>query len=122
MEQSQVALDSAFAQTADEDGARFSLPVTKAYLQPVVLVLTLVCHNSYRGGQEFMRDIFGVSISLAGVHNLHQLEIQRARDINQAHDLSAIRVGLHEEIFNCNEAVLVGVDAVIPPINQRSEK
>ena len=75
----QVALDSAFKQTSDDDGALFSLPVTKGWLQQSVLALTLICHSSYRGVQEFMRDILGVSISLGVVHNLHQLAIQRAR-------------------------------------------
>ena len=107
----QVALDFAFAQTSDGDSALFSLPVTKEWLQQLVLSLTLICHSSYRGVQEFMRDMLGVSISLGGVHNLHQLAIQRARDISQAQDLSCIRVGMHDEIFHCNAPVLVGVDA-----------
>ena len=35
----------------------------------------------------------------------------RARGINQAEDLSAIRVGVHDEIFQARKPVLVGVDA-----------
>lgn len=105
------ALEEAFGQSAGDDGVLFHLPVTHAWLQQVVLSLSLICHSSYRGVQEFMRDILGVSISLGSVHNLHQLAIQRARDINQAQDLSCIRVGLHDEIFHCNEPVLVGIDA-----------
>jgi hypothetical protein len=90
----QVALDSAFAQTSDDDGALFSLPVTKPWLQRIVLALTLICHSAYRGGQEFMRDILGVSISLGGVHNPHRLAIQRARGPHQpAHPCSAWLVG-----------------------------
>ncbi|MCF8157575.1 MAG: hypothetical protein K9K35_16340 [Rhodoferax sp.] len=58
-----------------------------------------------------MRDILGVSISVGSVHNLNQLAAQRAGDINSTQDLSQIRVGLHDEIFHCNEPVLVGVDA-----------
>jgi hypothetical protein len=60
---------------------------------------------------EFMRDMLGVPISLGAVHNLHQLAAQRATNINAEQDLSQIRVGLHDEIFHCNEPVLVGVDA-----------
>ena len=58
-----------------------------------------------------MRDILGVSISEGSVHNLHQVAARRAVDINRTQDLSQIRVGLHDEIFHCNEPVLVGVDA-----------
>lgn len=106
-----LALEDAFTKSPTDDALVLSLPVTNAWLQQVVLSLTLICHSSYRGVQEFMRDMLGVSISLGGVHNLHQLAIQRARDINQAQDLSCIRVGLHDEIFHCNAPVLVGVDA-----------
>ena len=58
-----------------------------------------------------MRDILGVSISAGGVHNLHQVAARRAGEINRTQDLSCIRVGLHDEVFHCNEPVLVGIDA-----------
>jgi hypothetical protein len=105
------AINDAFAPTAADDEVLFYLPVTKVWLQQVVLALTLICHSSYRGVVEFMRDILGISISVGNVHNLHQLAAQRAGVINTTQDLSQIRVGLHDEIFHCNEPVLVGVDA-----------
>jgi len=107
----QGALEEAFGQTAGDDGVLFYLPVTKVWLRQVALALTLICHSSYRGVVEFMRDILGVPISEGGVHDLHQLAAQRAVDVNLTQDLSPIRVGLHDEIFHCNEPVLVGVDA-----------
>ena len=105
------ALEDVFLQTAGDDDVLFYLRVTKAWMHQVALTLTLTCHSSYRGVVEFMRDILGVSISAGGVHNLHQLAARRADEINRAQDLSRIRVGLHDEIFHCNEPVLVGVDA-----------
>ena len=105
------AINDAFAPTAEDDDILFYLPVTKAWLRQVVLALTLICHSSYRGVVEFMRDILGVSISVGSVHNLHQLAAQRAVAINTTQDLSHIQVGLHDEIFHCKEPVLVGVDA-----------
>jgi len=109
----QVALDLAFAQTAgaDDEEVLFSLPVIKQWLHQIALSLTLICHSSYRGAVEFMRDILGISISVGSVHNLHRVAAQRAGGINQTQDLSQIRVGLHDEIFHCNDPVLVGVDA-----------
>lgn len=65
-------------------------------MHQVALSLTLICHSSYRGVVEFMRDILGVSISAGGVHNLHQLAVRRAGEINRAQDLSCILVGLHD--------------------------
>ena len=105
------AITDAFAPAAAEDEILFYLPVTKAWLRQVVLALTLICHSSYRGVVEFMRDILGVSISLGGVHNLLERAAKRALELNVAQDLSAIRVGLNDEIFHCNEPVLAGVDA-----------
>ena len=61
------ALEDAFSQTAGDDDVLFYLPVTKAWLHQVVLSLTRICHSSYRGVVEFMRDILGVSISAGGV-------------------------------------------------------
>lgn len=106
-----LALDEAFAPTATDDEVLFYLPVTKAWLHQVILALTLICHSSYRGVVEFMRDILGVSISEGSVHNLHQVAAQRSGDINRAQDLSQIRAGLHDEIFQGNQPVLAGVDA-----------
>jgi hypothetical protein len=105
------AITDAFAPTAADDEVLFYLPVTKAWLHQVVLALTLICRSSYRGVVEFMRDILGVPISVGSVHNLNQLAAQRAGAINTTQDLSQIRVGLHDEIFHCNDPVLVGVDA-----------
>lgn len=74
-QKAQVALDEAFATKAAEDDVLFHFPVTKTWLNQITLCLTLVCHSSYRGVVEFMRDMLGVSISEGSVHNLHQLGV-----------------------------------------------
>jgi hypothetical protein len=53
------ALGQAFAPTprADDD-VLFYLPVTKAWLRQLVLALVLICHSSYRGVVELLRDLF----------------------------------------------------------------
>lgn len=107
----QLALDKAFALTTPDGEVLFELKVTKQWLQQLTLSLTLICHSSYRGVVELMRDVLGVSISEGSVHNLHQLATERAGAINRAQDLSAIQQALLDEIFHCNEPVLVGVDA-----------
>ena len=105
------AINNAFAPSAADDEVLFYLPVTKAWLRQVVLALTLICRSSYHGVVEFSRDMVGVSISVGSVHTVHQLATQRAGVINTTQDLSQVRVGLHDEIFHCNDPVLVGVDA-----------
>jgi hypothetical protein len=106
-----LALDEVFASAAPDDAVLFELAVTKTWLRQLTLSLTLICHSSYRGVVELMRDLLGMSISEGTVHNVHQLAAQQAGAINRGQDLSGIRVGLHDEIFQSSQPVLAGVDA-----------
>ena len=98
-DKAQVALNDAFAATAPDDTVLFNFPVTKTWLNQLTVSLTLICHSSYRGVVELMRDLLGVSISEGSVHNLHQVAIERAGTINKEQKLSAIRHALLDEIF-----------------------
>jgi hypothetical protein len=106
-----AALDEVFASTTPDDEVLFTLPVTRTWLRQLTLGLTMICHNSYRGVVELKRDLLGVSISEGTVHNVHQAAAQQAGTINRSQDLSQIRVGLHDEIFEGSQPVLAGVDA-----------
>jgi len=77
----------------------------------VIVGLTLICRGSYRGVVEFLRDLLGVSISIGCVHDVLQAATRQADIINRQQDLSGIRVGLHDEIFQGATPVLAGVDA-----------
>ena len=111
-DKARAALDDAFSptQTDDADKVIFMLPVTRRWLDQTMLGLTQIARASFRGVIEFMHDILGISVSLGTVHNVHQWAAQRARAINDNIDLSTIRVGLHDEIFQGSQPVLVGVD------------
>ena len=78
----------------------------------MIVGLTLICRGSYRGVVEFLRDLLGVSISIGCVHDVLQSATRQAGIINRQQDLSGIRVGLHDEIFQGATPVLAGVDAV----------
>ena len=93
------------------DDVLFYLPVTKAWLRQLVLALVLICHSSSRGVVELLRDLFDYRISLGTVHNIVHSPVPHARRINQQYDLSTIRIGLLDEIFQADDPVLVGVDA-----------
>ena len=113
MHKASAALDDLFSteQTDDQNKVLFSLPVTKRWLEQATLGLTMIAHASMRGVVEFMHDVLGVSISLGTVHNIHQRAAQRAVVINDSVDLSPIRVGLHDELFQGSQPVLAGIDA-----------
>jgi hypothetical protein len=113
MHKASAALDVLFSPTPtdDADPVLFSLPVTKRWLEQATLGLTMIAHAPMRGVVEFMHDLLGVSISLGTVHNIHQRAAQRAVVINDSVDLSPIRVGLHDELFQGSQPVLAGIDA-----------
>jgi hypothetical protein len=106
-----VALDDAFTATMPDDAMLFELTVSKTWLRQVIVGLALICHSSYRGIVEFLRDLLGVAISVGTVHDVLQSATQQAGAIHQEQDLSGIRVGLHDEIFHGGKPVLAGVDA-----------
>lgn len=58
-----------------------------------------------------MREVLGCRISLGAVRNLLGQAVRRAGVVNAGIELSAVRVGLHDEIFQGPHPVLAGVDA-----------
>ncbi len=106
-----AALDDAFSSATPDDEVLFELAVTKAWLRQVIVGLTLICRSSYRGVVEFLRDLLGVPVSLGCVHDVLEAVTRQAGVINRQQDLSGIRVGLHDEIFQGATPVLAGVDA-----------
>jgi hypothetical protein len=107
----EAALNQAFASSSTRDDVLFYLPVTKSWLQQLVLGLVLTCHSSTRGVVELLRDVFDFRISLGTVHNIVHSAVAQAQKINQHYDLSTIHIGLLDEIFQASDPVLVGVDA-----------
>ncbi len=106
-----AALDDAFLSATPDDEVLFEVAVTKAWLHQVIVGLTLICRSSYRGVVEFLRDLLGLSISVGSVHSVLEAATLQAGAINRDQDLSRIRVGLHDEIFQGATPVLAGVDA-----------
>ena len=109
-EKASTALDDAFSKPEEDSDILFYIPVTKAWLKQVVLSLILICHSSYGGVIEFFRDIFDHSICKGTIFNIVQQALKKAGQINSAQDLSSIKVGAHDEIFQCRMPVLVGCD------------
>jgi len=105
-----AAIDDAFADKVDDSEVLFYIPVTKAWLQQVALSLILICHSSYGGVIEFFRDLLDQHICKGTIFNIVQTALKKAGRINNAQDLSSIKVGAHDEIFQGRAPVLVGCD------------
>jgi len=106
-----AVLDDAFSSATPDHEVLFEVAVTKAWLHQVIVALTLICRSSYRGVVEFLRDLLDLPVSLGCVHDVLQAATRQASTINQGQDLSGIRVGLHDEVFQGATPVLAGVDA-----------
>ncbi|MEL7475868.1 MAG: hypothetical protein AAGJ55_06515 [Cyanobacteria bacterium J06555_12] len=121
------ALDESFGAPAGESEILFHLPVTKTWLFQLILALVLICHCSYRGVVELLRDLFDLPISIGTVHNRLQSAASLATELNESQDLSGIGVGLHDEIYQGSQPVLAGVDAastycyLLQGVEQRDE-
>ncbi len=106
-----TVLDDAFSPAVPDGEVLFEVAVTKAWLRQAIVALTLICRSAYRGVVEFLHDLLGVPVSLGCVHDVLQAATRQASAINRDQDLSGIRVGLHDEIFQGATPVLAGVDA-----------
>jgi hypothetical protein len=105
------ALDDAFISADADDEVLFEIAVTKRWLRQVIVALALMCRGSYLGIIEFLRDLLGASISLGTVHTVLRSAAEQAGMINRDQDLSRIRIGLQDEIFQGGTPVLAGVCA-----------
>ncbi len=110
-EKAESALQQAFKpSSSDENQILFYLPVTKAWIKQLVLALILICHSSYQGVIELLRDLFDYSICKGTIHNIVFSTLEKASMINQQTDLSKVRIGAHDEIFQNSLPVLVGCE------------
>lgn len=107
--QAAQALAAAFAPPAD-DPVLFYLPVTEGWLRRLIVALLLLCHSSYRGVFELLRDLFHCPRSLGYIHNVAHAAMAQARAHNSHQDLSRVGIGAHDELFQARAPVLVGVD------------
>jgi hypothetical protein len=95
-------------QAEGDDDVLFYIPVTKKWLCQVVFALIFICRASYQGVVEFFRDILDYEISKGTIGNIVQRRFATVKEINQRQDLSSITSGLHDEIYQAGDPVLVG--------------
>jgi hypothetical protein len=105
------AVQQAFTPPAAEpDQLLFWLPVTKPWLRQLVLGLVLIGRSSLRGVVELVADLFDASLSVGTVHQILQQTVTTAQAVHQAYDLTRVRIGAHDEIYQAGRPVLVGAD------------
>lgn len=111
-DKAQRVLADAFAPAANKASpVLFTVPVTKTLLRQMVLGLVLICHSSFRGVVEFLKDVLDWPLSVGSVANIVHAAVAPARAHNESQNLSPIRVGAHDEIYQTQQPVLVGLCA-----------
>ncbi|MCY3019414.1 MAG: hypothetical protein NTW87_10370 [Planctomycetota bacterium] len=106
-----AALEQCFAPSRAEEEVLCTLPVTRRWLEAFILELVLNGHSPMRGVQQIIEDLLPATVSLGTIHNVAYAAAKRAEALNAEEDLSAIRVGAYDEIFQAGQPVLVGADA-----------
>jgi hypothetical protein len=90
-----------------EEKVLFYLPVTKAWLKGWHWCW---CAIVPCGAWWIFRDVLDCPIALGSVHAILMQAVAQVRQLNAVEDLSAVRAGGHDEIFQSGQPVLVGVD------------
>ena len=110
-EKAKQAISEAFDDAQEtEKEVLFYLPVTKQWIRQLVLGLVLISYSSYRGVVELLRDLFDYPISIGTVHSILQQSISEVKLVHEQEDLSSVKIGAHDEIFQAGKPVLAGVD------------
>jgi hypothetical protein len=82
----------------------------KRTIERIILSLTLDCQAPQSGIQRFFDEVCGKSISSGHISNVINEAARRAQAFDDQVDLSGIRQGANDEIFQCGVPVLTGID------------
>jgi len=69
----------------------FTLPITRPGSGGPIMGLILICHSSYRGVVELLRDLFDLPMSVGTIHNRLQSAADKASAINLTQDLGMVQ-------------------------------
>lgn len=106
-----AAVDQAFnKKDNDDEKILFHLPVTKSWIDQLVLCLMLHGRTSFRDITKVVKDVLDLDISVGRIRNIAKNAKQLAISINAQQDLSAVKLAAYDELFHHDKPVLAGVD------------
>mgnify|MGYP001585536421 CR=1 FL=1 len=106
----QAAIERAFEPESVPEGFLGWLPVTRGWIDRLIVSTALDGHGSVRGICQHVDSITHRSVSEGYVCGVLSAAAARAREINDSQDLSGIHAGAHDEIFSQRIPVLTGVE------------
>jgi hypothetical protein len=86
------------------------LRLDKRSIDRIILLLTLDCQSPQSGIQRFFETICGKHISTGYISSVIKEATIRAQEFDAQVDLSGIRQGANDEIFQCGAPILTGID------------
>lgn len=106
-----TAIDQVFRKPKQTPRPIFYLPITKPWIDQVILCLSLNCGASSRAIVKTFKDVFDYSVSTGHVHNVLQAAIAAVAQIPDGGASEKVRVATHDELFHLGGPVFVGLDA-----------
>jgi hypothetical protein len=107
----QSALETVFKVShASNDDVIYSLPVTKAWIEQLVLALMFLGHASYRNIAMILKDLLDYDISTGTINTIFSTAVKQARKNHKSEDLTNIEVTANDELFHNNKPILTGID------------
>ena len=88
----------------------FNVPVTKSWIEQLILSIKMHCKGSRREVQSVIKDMLDYNISVGRIQNVITAAEQKAKIANTDEDLSNVRLGTNDELFQHNKPILSGVD------------
>lgn len=79
-------------------------------IKRIILSCAVECKGSIRDIKEHLHNVFDFDISEGKISDILNIAADKAREFNSSIDLSSIKIGAHDEIFQAGMPVLVGVD------------
>lgn len=79
-------------------------------IEKIIIAGMLICKGSTEDIQRFLNEVFGLSISIGKISSVINEAALTAKRWNDSIDLSTIKTGANDEIFQGHSPVLVGVD------------
>ncbi len=89
-----------------------AIAASNAFYEKMVVSLALDGSASEEGIQRILENNFGKHISIGRISRILNQAADRAAEFDASIDLSGIRQGANDEIFQCGTPVLTGIDPV----------
>lgn len=84
--------------------------INERFITRTILSCALECKGSIRNIKQHFHTIFNINVSEGKISRILNEAADKARKFNEGIDLSSIKIGAHDEIFQAGMPVLVGVD------------